>query len=285
MTHRLFFLPWEGTKKKRRTGESQWFAQDMNSWFWEVISYTLEVYCMGLGTKKTLRKSLLKDPECLLTMQPEFTKQKGFSLAKMEISLGLSAFETRQHEADHQNHAQTVLESTTPCFVQAVVPVKTGSGMPEKHICTYGRIVGDHLQSPWLARLGKPRIHHFLEGNRLLQPVTGVSGIMSFYTCWCLWPTVVLATHSGWNSSNLCALSYPRGHPGCGWTCSGPGTRLSPQRKTCPSTMKLKEILKSFYWPHPTYLPPSSSAVNLMNQAVAALEVITWQLWHPLQSD
>lgn len=58
--------------------------------------------------------------------------------------------------------------------------------MPEKGTCMFGRIVGDHLQSPLLVKLGKPTVQHFLEGNRLLQPITGASGIMSFYTCWCL---------------------------------------------------------------------------------------------------
>lgn len=42
----------------------------------------------------------------------------------------------------------------------------------------FGRIVGDHLQSPSLVKLGEPTVQHFLEGNRLLQPITGASGII-----------------------------------------------------------------------------------------------------------
>lgn len=74
---------------------------------------------------------------------------------------------------------------------------------------------------------------------------------MSFYTCWFLWPTTMLETHSSWNSPYSCRLSYSRVHTGRRRTYSGPvtGTRPWPKRKTCPSTTRAKEILKSPYQP------------------------------------
>lgn len=140
---------------------------------------------------------------------------------------------------------------------------------------------------PLLVRFGKPRTHHCLVGNRLPHPLVPV-GLCPF-------------TPAGFSDQQCC---WKHIHPGIHPIpagCHTPEVTQATGGLTVVQWLELDRDQKGKpvhpqqrqrkYWNPLTshglmYSPPSSLAANLMYQAVAALEVkISWQLWHPLQSD